>query len=115
VPTMGRYCKAYHARSFRAYPNWMENRDNFRKTKQNVDGKEVEVPREVTDDDVLYLQENYTVTDGIFLDQNIVFDNLTPEWQEFCTETLKFELPEDVRADMDVKENGQDAAAAISG
>lgn len=113
MATMGRYCKAYHARSFRAYPNWTENRDNLRKTKESVDGNEVEVPRELTDDDVLYLQENFTVTDGIFLDQNIVFDNVTPEWQEFCTETLRFELPEDVRADLETKDNGQDAAAAV--
>jgi hypothetical protein len=115
VATMGRYCKAYHVRSFRAYPNWTENSDNLRKTKENVDGKEVEVPRQLTDDDVLYLQENFIVTDGIFLDQNIVFDNLTPEWQEFCTETLRFELPEDVRAALEAQDNGHDAAAAASG
>ena len=115
MATMGKYCKAYHARSFRAYQNWTENRDNLRKTRENVDGKEVEVPRQLTDDDVLYLQENLIVTDGIFLDQNIVFDNLTPEWQEFCTETLRFELPEDVRAALEAQDNGHDAAAAVSG
>lgn len=114
MATMGRYCKAYHAGSFRAYPNWTENSDNLRKTRENVDGKEVEVPRQLTDDDVLYLQENFIVTDGIFLDQNIVFDNVTPEWQEFCTETLKFELPEDVRADLEAKDNDQGAAATAS-
>jgi hypothetical protein len=115
VSTMGRYCKAYHARSFRAFNNWTENRDQLRKTKQTEDGKEVEVPRELTDDDVLYLQENFTVTDGIFLDKNIVFDAVTPEWQAFCTETLSFELPEDVRNEMDSKENGHDAAATVAG
>jgi hypothetical protein len=115
VSTMGRYCKAYHARSFRAFTNWTENRDQLRKVTQIEDGKEVEVPREVTDDDVLYLQENFNVTDGIFFDENIVFDNVTPEWQAFCTETLSFELPEDVRSAMESKENGHDAAVTVAG
>ncbi|NMG11729.1 hypothetical protein DP117_34725, partial [Brasilonema sp. UFV-L1] len=44
-------------------------------------------------DDFLYLQENYVVTDGIFKDENIIFDNVTPEWKEFCDKTLAFEIP----------------------
>jgi hypothetical protein len=33
------------------------------------------------------------VTDGIFLDENIIFDEVTPEWMDFCTNTLKFDIP----------------------
>jgi hypothetical protein len=47
----------------------------------------------LTDKDHLYLQETYVVTDGVFLDQNIVFDDVTSEWKDFCTHTLKFEVP----------------------
>lgn len=47
----------------------------------------------LTDDYFLYLQENYVVTDGIFKDENIIFDNVTPEWKKFCTHTLLFEIP----------------------
>ena len=43
--------------------------------------------------DLLYLQENYMVTDGVFLDENIIFDDVTPEWKDFCTHVLKFEVP----------------------
>jgi len=43
--------------------------------------------------DFLYLQENYVVTDGIFKDENIIFDNITSEWKEFCHKTLAFEIP----------------------
>ncbi len=60
----------------------------MRKEKKEVDGKEVEVDRTLDDDSILYLQENYVVTDGIFKDQNIIFDNVTDEWKEFCHETL---------------------------
>ena len=90
---MGKYCKAYLAKQFREYPGWSENAANVRKEKKEVDGKEVEVDRQLDDDSILYLQENYVVTDGIFKDQNIIFDNVTDEWQRFCHETLAFEIP----------------------
>ncbi|HEY6807132.1 MAG TPA: hypothetical protein VI306_26385 [Pyrinomonadaceae bacterium] len=65
----------------------------MRKDKQQIDGKEVVVQRELTDSDFLYLQENFVVTDDIFIDENIVFDQVTPEWIEFCKNTLAFEVP----------------------
>jgi len=33
------------------------------------------------------------VTDDIFIDENIIFANITPEWLDFCKNTLKFEVP----------------------
>jgi hypothetical protein len=44
-------------------------------------------------DGYLFLHENLTVTDGIWLDQKIVFDSVTPEWRQFCKTTLQFEPP----------------------
>lgn len=90
---MGKYCKAYLAKQFRAYSGWTENAANVRKEKKEINGKEVEVDRELTDDAILYLQENYVVTDGIFKDMNIIFDNVTDEWKDFCHGTLAFEIP----------------------
>ncbi|MBW4457212.1 MAG: hypothetical protein KME55_33620 [Nostoc indistinguendum CM1-VF10] len=93
METMGRYCKAYSLKKLREFSHWTERTENVRKEKKQVDGKEVSVDRELTDDDFLYLQENYVVTDGIFLDENIIFDNVTPEWKNFCKTTLGFEIP----------------------
>jgi len=90
---MGKYCKAYLAKQFREYPGWSEKAENVRKEKKEVDGKEVEVDRVLDDDSILYLQENYVVTDGIFKDQNIIFDNVTDEWKEYCHGPLGFEIP----------------------
>lgn len=93
MTTMGKYCKAYPLKKFREFSQWTELTENTRKKKKSLDGKEVEVNRELTDDDFLYLQENYVVTDGIFKDENIIFDRVTPEWKDFCTNGLKFEIP----------------------
>jgi hypothetical protein len=99
---MGKYCKAYPIQRFREFKGWQENTDNLRKEKQQVDGREEMVSRQLTEDDFLYLQENFQVTDGIFIDENIVFAEVTPEWIDFCKNTLKFEVPvyEPVTADL---------------
>ena len=90
---MGRYCKAYPITRFREFPGWAEDARNARKVKQEVDGVEVDAPRPLTDQDHLYLQESLIVTDDIFLDENIIFESVTPEWADFCRNTLNFEVP----------------------
>jgi hypothetical protein len=84
---MGKYCKAYPIGRFREYPGWTEKTENFRIEKDaSGNGQTPEKSH-------LYLQENYVVTDGIFMDENIIFDDVTPEWMNFCKDTLKFEVP----------------------
>src|SRR5258706_14550928 len=64
---MGRYLKAYPLDRLREYPGW--------------DAAAIYAG----DRPYLYLQENYTVTQGIFLDEDVVFDRVTPEWTTFCS------------------------------
>lgn len=94
MKTMGRYCKAYPVSRLREFSGWSEATENLRKERKEVDGREVEVKRELSDKDYLYLQENFVVTDGIFLDENIIFDKVTPEWIDYCTNILMFKIPE---------------------
>ena len=92
---MERYCKAYLAAKFREYSGWKEDLGALRKETEIQDGQEVEIPRtELGDDDILYLQENYVVTDGVFKDENVIFDTVTSEWKTFCTDVLEFEIPD---------------------
>lgn len=91
---MGKYCKAYLAKDFRKYPKWTENLANLRKETEFKNGEEIEIPRDtLLDDDILYLQETYVVTDGIMLDEYVIFDEVTDEWKEFCHQDLEFEIP----------------------
>lgn len=93
MATTGKYCKAYPIKRLREFSQWTEQSENTRKEKKEIDGAEVEGNRQLTEDDFLYLQANYVVTDGIFLDENIIFDNVTPEWKDFCDHVLGFEVP----------------------
>lgn len=89
------YCKAYTANRFRAFPGWTEKTTSLRKGKKTVDGKEVQFDRTaIEDNDILYLHDSYIVTDGIFKDENIVFENLTEDWKKFCHENLGFAIPD---------------------
>lgn len=75
MSNMGRYLKAYPVELLRQFPGWAQS------------------AREPAERPYLYLQENYTITQGIFLDEDVVFDRVTPEWTEFCQRTLEFEIP----------------------
>lgn len=44
----------------------------------------------------LFLHENMIVTTGVFADEDIVFDAVTNEWIEFCTNVLEFRVPDDI-------------------
>jgi hypothetical protein len=87
---MGRYCKAYPIAKLHEFGDWAKY---YRKPE-----KDLQVKEDATSEDYLFLQENFTVTKGIFLDEDIVFDKVTSEWEDFCKNTLNFEIPADVSA-----------------
>jgi hypothetical protein len=89
---MGQYCKAYPLSALRQFSGWHENAEAFRKTEdaaaESANGDRPD------NDHIVYLQENYVVTDGIFIDENVIFDEVTDAWIEFCKTALNFELPD---------------------
>lgn len=85
MATMGKYCKAYSVHRLRQFPEWNEKRRPE---------TAAETPKVLGDDDYLFVQHNLVVTDGIFVDQNIIFDDVTPAWQDFCKSELRFEIPD---------------------
>jgi hypothetical protein len=74
---LGTYCKAIPITQLRAYSGWTEPEG-----------------RRFGDDDILFLQEGYAVTDNIYIDEGVVFNRVTEEWKEFCTGTLGFQPPD---------------------
>ncbi len=77
-----KYCKAYHLKDLRQFSHWVEKSEES----------------ELKDDDIIYLWDNFTVVKSpIIPDKGILFDQVTPEWQDFCKTTLHFAIPEDLR------------------
>lgn len=85
---LGKFCKAYPLHLLRQFNGWNEKAGNARPIRKEVDGETIEEPRELTDSDYVYLHRNFTVTDGIFIDENIIFSDVTPEWIDYCRTVL---------------------------
>lgn len=85
---LGKYCRAYPLSRLRQFHGWSEKAENARKVTKEIDGETVRVPRELTDEAYVYLHADFTVTDGIFIDENIIFNDVTPEWIAFCGNVL---------------------------
>lgn len=84
MASMGRYCKAYPKDRLQAFPGWKEK-----------DWKSAKVTRAAESSGPVerghyYLQENYTVTADIYIDEQVVFDAVDAEWINFCTQVLEF-------------------------
>jgi hypothetical protein len=88
MATMGSYCKAYPVSRLEEYAGWRETALPAEPVDPDAAGEEP------LDERYLFLQENLVVTDGIFLDERIVFGDVTPAWIEFCQTTLEFAVPE---------------------
>jgi hypothetical protein len=85
----GRYCKAFYVRELRAFADWPST----------LAGPAVSAPEGAaengspSEDDYLFVHDDFTVTKGIFPEQDVVLRQATPEWEAFCTDVLKFEVP----------------------
>jgi hypothetical protein len=92
---IGRYCKAYLLSQLRNFPGWTEAAENAR-----VDDPDTKspAPRPLSGESIVYLQEDFTVTDGVFPGENVLFANVTAEWEHFCRDELDF-YPERERQD----------------
>lgn len=81
---MKQYCRAYYLRDLRQYDAWTE--------------KQAENEEPLTDDAIVYLWDDFTVVRSpVIPDRGVVFDAVTPEWQQFCETSLRFAIPEDLR------------------
>jgi len=69
-----KYCMAYHLGDLRRYTAWTEN--------------------ELNDDDVVFLHEDYTVTKSIWSGEDVIFNNVTEKWKDFCNTELRFAVPD---------------------
>lgn len=93
MPEMGRYCKAYLVKDLAEFDGWEPDLTQLRPGEPESGGGGPQPRDALSEDDILYIQEDGIVTDGIFRDQFIVFDRVSPEWQAFCAQTLVFAPP----------------------
>jgi len=91
---MGRFCKAYLLSQLREFPGWQEKLASLRPS-ASAESRKTDSDGKLDDSEFFYLQENYIVTDGIFKDEHIVFDDVTEDWKQFCNSKLGFDKAQD--------------------
>ena len=81
------YCKAYPIAELRQFSGWSEASPN---------GKPDAAADAADEDDIVFIHQDYTVTRSMWHGEDVVFDQVTPEWQQFCTDVLEFQVPDDI-------------------
>jgi hypothetical protein len=82
---MGLYCKAIPVKMLRKFPEWPQQGlpGNGSQSKSGEHGE--------TDEEIVYLQQDYSVTGGLFLDEDVVFRSDAASWLAFCKDELRFD------------------------
>ena len=86
------YARAYLLGELRKFSDWQEEKINWKET---VPADENGNSPELSDDNVVFLQQDFTVTELIWPGENVIFNRITPEWVDFCTQELQFKVPDD--------------------
>jgi hypothetical protein len=90
-----KYCTAYHLGELRRYSAWTENTGES---------------QPLADDEVVFLHQDYTVTKSIWSGEDVIFDNVTEPWKDFCNTELRFAVPDSLDLIAKPAEAAQSAA-----
>jgi hypothetical protein len=82
------YSKAFLFRHLQQFPGWPASTVTGAAAVDN--GTDLRAAHVNPEEVILYLHDDFTVTDGPFRDDRVVFEKITPEWIGFCTGTLGF-------------------------
>jgi hypothetical protein len=75
------YCRAYLLSQVRVFPGWREP--------GTLDGSEL------AGDTVVFVQDDHTVTAGMWPGEDVILADVNPEWLAFCANELDFRVPDD--------------------
>jgi hypothetical protein len=76
------YCRAYHLHDLQEFSGW----------KNQLDADE-----DLTGDSIVYLWDDLTVVKSPVQSGGVLYQEVTPEWQDFCANVLHFAIPDDLR------------------
>jgi hypothetical protein len=88
-----KYCKAYQLKELLRFPGFSQSMNSWNKREDMTgDGNIDDHDKDRPNDDVVFIHQNFVVTRSPWEDENVLFDLVTPEWETFCTEALKFKV-----------------------
>jgi hypothetical protein len=90
-----KYAKAYHLKSLREFPRWSESRINWREGKDEKEDGESENGG-FSDEKIVFIHQDFTVTESVWHNENVIFNEVDDTWQTFCSDVLGFRVPTDL-------------------
>lgn len=96
---MRKYCKAYYLTDLRRFDGWVEQSANDEPALES--------------DTICYIWDDFTVVRSPIKTAAPIFDQITPEWKQFCTDILDFSIPEDLRYAYERPNQEEDMEQAI--
>ena len=91
-----KYCKAYHLGDLRKYARWSESRINWKKSERSNGESNGNGSEPLTDDKVVFIHQDFTVTESAWHNENVIFNSVDSGWEEFCVNSLAFRVPTDL-------------------
>jgi hypothetical protein len=79
----------------RQFSGWSESRINWQGSAGNNAAEDQETPG-FFDHDVVFLHQDLTVTQSMWHNENVLFQQITPAWEAFCTTVLQFRVPDEL-------------------
>lgn len=85
-----KYCKAYRLKDLRGFPCWSEQSSDS--SGEAGQAKGAQLP----DDKVVFIHQDFTVTGSAWHNENVIFDQVSESWRDFCATVLGFRAPTDL-------------------
>jgi hypothetical protein len=105
-----KYCNAYHLGELRSYPAWSENKLEPKKENNQSSNDQTVENKGLSDDEVVFLHQDYKVTKSIWAEEDVIFDGVTDQWKDFCKNELKFAVPDSLDLIAQPAETAQSAS-----
>ena len=88
------YCKGYPIGQLRRFDGWREAKSPGGALGSTSSMVESEGSYATARDGIVFLHSDYVVTEGPFRTTETIFSEVTNDWKRFCSEHLRFEVPE---------------------
>jgi len=104
------YCKAYYLKDLRKFSGWFENKINLKEESARPNPEDGNGAI-LSDEDVVFVHQDYSVTHSMWQNEDVIYNKITPEWQKFCSDSLRFKTPDDL--DLIVPSKQADKSEAV--
>jgi uncharacterized protein len=89
-PSIRPYARAYHLSELRQFPAFAKGNAHL-----NINPIDVTDSTAASEDPLVFIHQDLSVTRSMWHNEDVLLEDVTPEWQDFCRNVLCFKVPDD--------------------